>query len=77
MGRNKGFAPVIILVVVATILIGVYFFYTKVLVKKFPGLSTNKEPEVQLKTEYKNPFDKKTQYVNPFAQNKNPLDATR
>ena len=30
-------------------------------------------PQVSLKTEYKNPFDKKTQYVNPFETYKNPF----
>ena len=30
-------------------------------------------PQVSIKTEYKNPFDKKTQYVNPFETYKNPF----
>lgn len=30
-------------------------------------------PQVSIKTEYKNPFDKKTQYVNPFDTYKNPF----
>lgn len=32
-------------------------------------------PEVQLKTEYQNPFDKDTQYTNPFSEYKNPFDS--
>ena len=32
-----------------------------------------KSPQVSIKTEYKNPFDKKTQYVNPFDTYKNPF----
>lgn len=32
-----------------------------------------KKVQVQLKTEYKNPFDKKTQYINPFDDYKNPF----
>ena len=32
-----------------------------------------KGPQVSIKTEYKNPFDKKTQYVNPFEAYKNPF----
>lgn len=32
-----------------------------------------KGPKVEVKTEYKNPFDKKTQYVNPFETYKNPF----
>ncbi|MEK7617393.1 MAG: hypothetical protein AAB414_05065 [Patescibacteria group bacterium] len=30
-------------------------------------------PKVDLKKEYKNPFDKETQYVNPFETYKNPF----
>ena len=36
-----------------------------------PFLQT--QPQVSIKTEYKNPFDKKTQYVNPFDTYKNPF----
>ncbi len=35
------------------------------------------EPQVSIKTEYKNPFDKKTQYVNPFDTYKNPFVVNR
>lgn len=42
---------------------------------KKPLTSENKTAsEIQLKTEYQNPFDKKTQYVNPFSGYKNPFD---
>lgn len=34
-------------------------------------------PQVSIKTEYKNPFDKKTQYVNPFDTYKNPFVVNR
>lgn len=34
----------------------------------------SKEPTVNLKKEYQNPFDKNSQYVNPFSQYKNPFD---
>ncbi len=30
-------------------------------------------PKVDVKSEYKNPFDKNTQYVNPFQTYKNPF----
>lgn len=36
-----------------------------------------KGPKVELKTDYKNPFDKKTQYVNPFDKYKNPFVVNR
>lgn len=29
---------------------------------------------VEIKTEYNNPFEEKTQYSNPFEENKNPMD---
>lgn len=51
-----------------------YFLISKNIIKvpfKLPFLQ--KEPQVELKTEYKNPFDKKTQFVNPFDQTKNPF----
>lgn len=32
-----------------------------------------KKASVELKTTYKNPFDKNTQYVNPFDKYKNPF----
>ncbi|MBI2051878.1 hypothetical protein HYT33_03905 [Candidatus Roizmanbacteria bacterium] len=37
----------------------------------------SKKPNVNLKTQYENPFDKKTQYVNPFSQYKNPFNNLR
>ena len=33
--------------------------------------------QVELQTDYKNPFDKKTQYKNPFSGYKNPFDSIR
>lgn len=43
--------------------------------RKPSSTSENKTAsEIQLKTEYQNPFDKKTQYVNPFSGYKNPFD---
>lgn len=43
---------------------------------KKPSLTSENKTasEIQLKTEYQNPFDKKTQYVNPFSGYKNPFD---
>lgn len=37
----------------------------------------SKAPKVELKTTYKNPFDKNTQYVNPFDKYKNPFTTNR
>lgn len=36
-----------------------------------------KAPEVELKSEYKNPFAKQSQYINPFDQYKSPFHALR
>lgn len=36
-----------------------------------------KGPKVEVKTTYKNPFDKSTQYVNPFEKYKNPFVTNR
>lgn len=37
-----------------------------------PGLSGG-QTDVELKTEYANPFERSTQYVNPFADYKSPF----
>lgn len=37
------------------------------------GNLLQKGPNVSLKSEYKNPFEKETQYVNPFETYKNPF----
>ncbi len=34
-------------------------------------------PQVSIKSDYKNPFDKNTQYVNPFDTYKNPFVVNR
>jgi len=36
-----------------------------------------KGPQVSIKTDYKNPFDKKTQFINPFDDYKNPFVVSR
>ena len=38
---------------------------------------SQKKPTVEIKTTYKNPFEKKTQYVNPFDKYKNPFVVNR
>ena len=44
---------------------------------KTPTDLFSKAPKVELKTTYKNPFDKETQYVNPFSKYKNPFVTNR
>lgn len=76
MSLKKGVAhPHTLLVVGAIIAFWVLVFWVLVqkgIIKK-PSLLQPKKPTVELKTEYKNPFDKKTQFVNPFDQTKNPF----
>lgn len=50
----------------------VYFGLIKNPLQNLP-LIGQKGPKVDVKTEFKNPFDKNTQYVNPFEQYKNPF----
>ena len=61
----------LILLVVGFWVVVIYFFLLKDKVK-LPGIA--KVAKVELKTEYKNPFDKETQYVNPFLTYKNPFN---
>lgn len=44
---------------------------------KAPAGLFSKAPRVELKTTYKNPFNKDTQYVNPFDKYKNPFVTNR
>lgn len=74
MPRNKGIIHLLPLFFLAAVAVGVY------LVVRSGGLQNilpQKEPEVSLQTEYKNPLTKESQYVNPFSQYKNPFDALR
>lgn len=41
--------------------------------KNFRKTTSSKQPQVAIKSEYKNPFKKDTQYVNPFETYKNPF----
>ena len=62
----------IIIAVIAVWALVLYLLISKNILKvKTPF--TEKEPTVELKTEYSNPFDKNTQYINPFDQTKNPF----
>lgn len=73
MGFKKGIAHTLLIILIAAVILAVPILIAVfVFNKKIPGLS-EKAPNVALKTEYKNPFDKKTQYVNPFAETKNPF----
>lgn len=72
MRLRRGIAHLLPLVIIAILLVAVpLLIYKFVLKKNLPFV--DKQPNVALKTEYANPFDKKTQYVNPFDESKNPF----
>ncbi len=70
--KNKSAFAHLALVVIIAVAVGLLLL---VLISKnkvsLPG--AKKEPTVQVKSEYKNPFNKDTQYVNPFDQYKSPF----
>ncbi len=61
---------VIVIVLAAAALLFGYYYYAPS-VSRSSGLGAllpARSTKVELKTEYKNPFDRKTQYVNPFSE---------
>lgn len=79
--REKGAAPLLIVVLLAIVLAvsGTFFYVSK---QKKSALDATPAPIVSpfasasatLKEAYNNPFDEKTQYQNPFEESKNPFD---
>jgi len=65
---------IILLVVIVVAVVGVILFY----VPSSPLQKiVQRQSSVEIKTTYKNPFDKNTQYMNPFEKYKNPFVANR
>ena len=76
MANNRGFAHILLLIVlIFGLVVGAYLVskQTNLFPKAFLPKISSQEPNVVVKSEYKNPFDKSTQYVNPFDQYKSPL----
>lgn len=74
MTSKKGIAHLLVIVVVAVFAILLPLLALKFIFKKdisIPGQS--QDPDVELKSEYKNPLKKDSQYVNPFDQYKSPF----
>jgi len=71
---QKGVIHLLPLLILAVVLLGAVLFATGKL--KTPSI-LKKQPTVELKTEYKNPFKQETQYVNPFETYKNPFTVGR
>lgn len=77
---QKGFAPLILLLLVALVLAVVYLLFRGSLNLPKPNFqipTAKKEPTVPLQTKYQNPFDKNAQYINPFSAYKNPFDTLK
>lgn len=77
---KKGFAHLLLLLVILTLaaIVG-YVLISRGIIKN-PLTQTpskeipNNEQNINLKSEYENPFAKDTHYVNPFSDYKNPID---
>lgn len=82
INNQKGVVHLFFLLIIVVLVGGAIFLVTKGIIK-IPGISLpsipilQKQPSVQLKEEYKNPFKKETQYVNPFDKYKNPFVVNR
>ena len=64
----------VVLLIVGVVFVGLVRFGIIKDPFPLPGIPfISQGPQVSIKTEYKNPFDKKTQYVNPFDAYKNPF----
>lgn len=74
MRNKKGIIHLLPLIVIAIVLVGGFFLFGKKIQQK---ITSTREPSVNLRSQYQNPFDKKAQYVNPFSQFKNPFDAAK
>ena len=78
MKDQKGIIHLFALLIIIFVLALAGFAVMKFGFIKIPSLNiVQKKSLVELKTEYKNPFNKNTQYVNPFDQYKNPLVVNR
>lgn len=66
--------PLIVIIAAVWVFVA-YLLINKGLISR-PAL-LKKEPTVELKTQYQNPFKKETQYVNPFDQYKSPFSHLR
>jgi flagellar basal body-associated protein FliL len=71
---NSSSKKYVVIVLVVVLVTGVLFYLLASTGQiKTPSL-TQQPAEVELRTEYKNPFKKNTQYENPFDEYKNPFN---
>lgn len=73
MRYKKGIVHLFAIILIFILFIAIPLIIAKFVFKKNLPFLSGKKPNVTLKAEYKNPFDKKTQYVNPFEDAKNPF----
>lgn len=76
--KERGIIHLLPLLLIAA-LVGAAIFLISQGKIKLPGLPflQKKATNVELKTEYKNPFKQETQYVNPFETYKNPFTVAK
>lgn len=81
MTNQNGVVHLFLLLIVLLIVGGLVYASVYFKIIKFPNFGNSSKSsvttKVELKSEYKNPFDKETQYVNPFNQYKNPFVVNR
>ncbi|TSC66623.1 MAG: Uncharacterized protein CEO21_137 [Microgenomates group bacterium Gr01-1014_80] len=75
--NQRGFLHLLPLLLIVAIIVAVVLVVTGKLKLPFSVPFLQQGPKVDLKTEYKNPFNKETQYVNPFDTYKNPFVTNR
>lgn len=76
MVAKKGFTTHLILIFVSVIAawaLVIYLLAKNGIVKLPDFINPKREPTVELKSQYNNPFHKESQYVNPFDKYKNPF----
>lgn len=83
MNKQKGVIhlalPLLLLLIAGAVFVLIATGIIKNPLKNIPFFSKigQSGPKVDLKKEYKNPFNKETQYVNPFETYKNPFTVNK
>ena len=79
MNKQKGVIHLVVPLLLLIIAVASLFVLSSLKVIKLPNffnkmpLIGSKQPSVELKQTYQNPFKKETQYKNPFQEYKNPF----
>lgn len=76
--NQRGIIHLLPLILIAAVVGGAIFLISqgKIKLPKIPFLQ-RQATNVELKSEYKNPFKQETQYVNPFETYKNPFTVAK